>query len=492
MENKVSLKIFKNVFIQLNLIFLSSLVLFYPSLNTFFTHDDFYHLNISNVNTITGFLKFFDLTHSWTGYGHFRPLSDQLLYFVDIKLFNLNPVPLHILSFMVLFSIVIIVYKITLDLTHRRSIALLLAFFYSTSSTNFERLYFLQGLQELVMGVFFFLCAWLFIKYLERRKASSYLFCFCAFVLALFSKETAAVLPIVLLSIYFLEYWESKKTIAFRDLVRIFTPFILTIISYLYLHIFKYGLAQGDSYVWIISPRLINTLVWYALWSFNIPEMLVDYIGPGLHINPNLFRYYSEQIIPILSLFMLLVISILFITVRSYQKYKVTDKKIIIFGMMWFILGLLPVLFLPWHKFTIELTVPLFGLLLTLTVILDKAPRLVMIVIVLLFFVTSVLTNNLTYQTHWIVQGAKTAQRTLNFLNGLGLDSAKVYTVEFYDLPKDKGLPWSPTEQLKTILSDQNFFEVYFPQEINVVYKGTSQLDVGIITIPSRQMLDYQ
>src|SRR3972149_317214 len=100
----------KTHFKYLLLIFFSALVLYFPSISTFYTNDDFFHLQISKAANLNEFLNFFNLSSSVSGFPHFRPLTTQVFYLLDWKLFNLNPVGLHIISFLVFFLVIYLVF----------------------------------------------------------------------------------------------------------------------------------------------------------------------------------------------------------------------------------------------------------------------------------------------------------------------------------------------------------------------------------------------
>src|SRR3990172_4012767 len=355
------------------LIFLISFFLFLPSLSTFYTNDDFFLLKISQANSVKEFLNFFNLTRGPDGLGMYRPLTTQVFYFLARKIFNLNPLGLHVISFFIFFAVIFLVYKFCLLLLNDHKspftnhISLLAAFLYATSATHFGHLYFLGAFQELGLALFFLLSVLSFIKFLHKSSTNYLLLSLLFFVLSLLSKETAVVLPLCLFLIYiFFKLTKKSAPLPINRLIASTAPYFLILIFYFYFRFAYYGFATGDSYVWDFSvKRAVNTLGWYGLWSFNLPEMLVDFVGPGFHFNPNLFKYWSSQIIPILTLFLLelflLSAAVYKFFSSSIRKLEIRNLKLVIFGTSWFLITLLPVLFLPLHKFTFYLTLPLMG-----------------------------------------------------------------------------------------------------------------------------------
>jgi len=160
----------KKPYLTLLFIFLVAFLLFYPSLFTFFTHDDFFLLKISNAHSLKEFLAFFSLFKPPEGLGMYRPLSMQSFYFLAWKVFKLNPFGLHIISFLTFFILVYLVYYLSYVLSGKITISLITAFIYAVNSSHFVHLYFLGVYQELLMSVFFLLALIFSIKFWSKEE----------------------------------------------------------------------------------------------------------------------------------------------------------------------------------------------------------------------------------------------------------------------------------------------------------------------------------
>lgn len=487
------MKLFLNKYKYLLLTFLISFVIFYPSLFVFFTNDDFFFLKISRAENFNQFLNFFNFIKSSSGFGMYRPLTTQVFYFISTNIFNLQPLPLHIISFIFFFGIVYLVYKLILELSNNGKIALIAAFLYAVSATHFGHLYYLATFQELGMTFFVLLCC---LSFLKGRKLLSLVF----FILALMSKETAVVTPFLLSLIYFYRSKGRFNWVEFKKFVIFLLPFLICLFAYFLLRFTAYGFATGDSYIWDFSvKKLINTLFWYLLWSLNIPESLIDFIGPGLTVNPNLFLYWSKQITPILILFFIQGILLAWVLVKALlEKTKEEIKSrdsVSIFCIGWFLISLIPVAFLPLHKFTFYLTLPLIGLVFRISYLLvtSKVNNFFIGLFIIVWMVTSVLTLKFTYETNWISQSEIVAGKVSEYFasNKQGVSSENIY---FIDTSKDLLLPWSPTATVMTILSNKNFFKVLYPElsaKVNYVGVNKVQTTTKDQIIESRQFLGY-
>ncbi len=470
------------------LTFVVSFFLFFPAFLAFFTNDDFFHLAISKANNLQEFIKFFNLFSS-AGFPNYRPLSVQVYYFLGRSLSGLNPIAYRVISFAAFFLVIYLVYVLIKRLTKSETISLLSAFLYATSATHFAHLYYAGAFQELSLALFFLISSVYFFDFLQKERFNYYLFSIAGFILALMSKETAVVLPFIL-SIIFYFSRSQNHGITLKRFICLIVPYLLILAAYLYLRVFHYGFATGDSYIWDFSiKRAINTLGWYGFWSFNLPEMLVDFVGPGLHFNPNLFRYWSAQIIPIFGLFGIVVLSLLGVIARNFRKLFIIHYSLFFFSIAWFLITLVPVLFLPLHKFTFYLTLPLIGVVSFIGwLLVNIKSKILRLSFVAVWILLSVLTLRLTHETNWITQGAKTAKNVYEFFQtNIGKYNDK--TIVFYDTKEDSNLPWSPTKVLKNVLSDNNFFKTFYSGKITVEYEAKT--DKSLNTIPARQFLGY-
>lgn len=481
------------------LILVVSFFFFYPSLFTYFTNDDFFFLKISNITNLSDFIDFFSLVSAPEGFGMYRPLTTQSFYLLGSKLFNFNPLGLHVISFLTFFVIIYLVFELSLRVTKNRNISLTSAFLYALSSTHFGHLYYLATFQELGMALFVLLSIFSFVKYIEKLNIRSLVFSLLFFLLGLMSKETAVVTPILLA----LVYWYLKRNegikLSTKKFLTILSPFAVCLFAYLIVRVFYYGFAVGDTYIWDFSPKkFINTIFWYLVWSLNLPETLIDFVGPGLRINPTLFIYWSRQIVPIFGLFFiecLLLIWVLMGTIIRRDKTVFKESNLIsTFAVLWFVVSLLPVIFLPQHKFSFYLTLPLIAVVIRISYLLDKSktPKIIYWSFLLTWSMISFLTINHTKNTHWVTQGALISKRAHEFFVK-NQEDFKGKNVVFADTVNDSNLPWSPTQIVKVALSKENFFKVFFPNYDGKIIYGAPD-DVSTETsyiIISRTLLGY-
>ncbi len=435
-----------------------SLFLFSPALTNFFSGDDWFHLNISQISSFKEFLNFFSFSPTPQSAAFYRPLSTQVFFFAFRSLFDLNSLPYFLFVLAVFGFSLYLVYLLAQKVLKNKTQAILALFFYSISVTNFTKIYFLSAFQEIVMVVFILLSI---LSYLKKPSTKNTLISLLFFILALASKETAVVLPFILLILD----WSRGRINSKRIL-----PFIIILLPYLYFRFSYFGTAVGESYIWDFSPkRAINTLFWYTLWSFGAPELLVDYVSSGFRILPRLYTDFPFWSSAILLTIALTLLSFLIVFIKNI---KVIDKKFLFaFGV--FALGLLPVVFLPWHKFTLELTFPMVGFSLMLARLsLGRVNKLPVIVFILLFFTLNITTNILTYKNHYSVNRAKLARRIYSYFKSTYPEYPQGKYFEFINDTEAYPETWGSSKQIAHAASGSNLFKVlYKDKSIEVYYQ---------------------
>jgi hypothetical protein len=456
---------------------LFSFCLFLPSLNVFFTNDDFFHLSISRAAGFTGVLSFFNPVRGPENLKLYRPLTTQLYYWISLTFFNHHSLPLHIISFCFLFMIGLLIYLIAASLSESYLVGGIAAYYYLISAVHFGHLYYTGTFQELGLALFYLSSTLLFIK-------KKHFISFVLFVLALLSKETAVMLPMIHVVIHL--FLKRKPA----DLLKLLLPYVVILLIYAFFRIGFYGFATGDSYQWELSPKIFNTVIWYGLWSLNLPEMFLDFIGPGLHLNPNLLKFWGQNVFWIVSVFSLFIGQIIFALFKYNFKQNIS---LIIFSVFWFLITLGPLLFLPWHKFSYNLTVPLFAVSLMVGSIAASVSKSFRIILLVTVFFLSFRTVDLTRKTSWITSGQATAARFDSYFRSELAFLPGGARLVFYDSPADKVLPWSPAMVLKNILSDNNYFKVFADKPFTAEYLPAppDRILPDQKLIPARQFLGY-
>lgn len=464
------------------LLILFCLLLYLPSLNVFFSGDDFFHLRISQIDNFGDFPSFFSFEKNVHSASFYRPLTTQVFFFLGQKIFGLAPAGYHVVSLVFFAVLLFLVYLLAKRLFKDEKIALLSLFFYSFSISHFAQVYYLSAFQELGMAVFYFAGLLFWLKFLESGKRKYYFFTLLSVVCCLLSKETAVTFPLVagLLAIYL------KKQ---RQIFSLW-PLLLIEVVYLYFRLFRFGGVAGESYVWDFSGKFFNTLGWYLAWALGIPEMFLDFIGPKLAISPKLLLYYPWQTKIILFSFGIFIFSCLAVLLKERKK----DIFFYVLCCLLYVVALLPVLFLPWHKFPLELTVPLLAVALFLGRLFGKAGRMIIVFGLIFFSILNITSYLLTYQTHWVIRRGEVAQKVISYFAEEYPAFPRGKEVYFYNDSAFITEGWGASQHISVALSGSDALAVFYHDpKIKVYYQDLDgeQKGENLIRLGTKEFLGY-
>jgi hypothetical protein len=449
------------------LVFIAVLAIYFPVFSLYFTQDDFFHLKMGTASSVSDFLNFFSFRNPY-GYPFYRPLATQVYYFLMKSLFSLQPLYFHLTSFLFFLGNIFLVYGIGEKLLKKRHFGFLMSFLYALNASNLGSLAYISNFQEIGMAFFLFLSFWL---YLENKKIAPLFFVF-----SLLSKENAMVFPLLLIVYEFLlgkKKW--KKTLFYWFILGFYVVFRLgggLLASPL-------GGPDVSVYQPIFELRtLINSYFWYLLWGIGLPEMLIDFVGPGLKIDPRLIIYYRREVQIIFSASLVFVLLLAGSILRSPKK----EKKKEAFFLLWFLIGLLPVIFWPWHKFSYYLTLPLLGLIGFFVLLLKNLPKILIGVAVLLLLTISLTTIHLSWRTYWVITRAKIAQNLIHDLKEKYPELPRGATLYFEndpDYPLILGFGNSSTQAYYTLSGENGPQVIYDDYSLRVYYQDLEKPPEG-------------
>lgn len=452
-----------------------SLLIFLPSIGNFFSSDDWFHLRITQITSFQQFLNFFSFSHTAQSAAFYRPLSTQVFFYIFQSLFGLVSWSYYLFVLCCFGYSLYLLYQFAIRQLNSHIHAKIAVLIYGVSVSNFTRIYFLSAFQEISLVIFSLLS----LLYFPKSKVKGVMF----FVLALLSKETAIILPILLLIFNYRDL--KKNTIAFLWL------FTISLI-YLFFRFKVFGLAVGDSYLWNLSPyKAANTLMWYILWSFGAPELLVDYVGSGLKLVP---KFYTDYLVWWKSILIPLFGTLLAATVLVVKKFKEVDTRLLSY-VFFFLISISPVLFLPSHKFALELGLPLVGFSLAIAWLFPKKLSILSYIFLSFYLILNILMNCLTYTRHYSVSRGEISSKVYSYLVKNYPSPPEFSYFEFINDTEDYGPAWGQSKQISQALSGSDFFRVFYRSPGFKVYyqdileERPSPLGVLPIDLSTKQFL---
>ncbi|MBP9798185.1 hypothetical protein KBC70_03500, partial [Candidatus Woesebacteria bacterium] len=250
-----------------------------------------------------------------------------------------------------------------------------------------------------------------------------------------------------------------------------YLPIFLISLVYVYLRFVAKDwtdLGSGN-YAWNFSPlRAIHTAVWYGLWSIGLPELVIHYVGNNASILPRFWTDFPTMS-KIISTAFLFLIGAFSLAKLSWMRTNIRNKesmKIMILGAIWFIVGLLPIVFLPDHKYVLGQSLALVGISIMLAQLIigsQKYPGKIALGSYILLNLVSIM---FLYQTHVSLQRSEIAKKTYIF-----------FTEKYPEPPigiyfkNDKPIEvaqWGQSRQIHQAVGE-HFFSVVYKQDYKKV-----------------------
>lgn len=355
-------------------IFLFSAFLYLPSLNYYFFQDDWFVLNWIRTKDWISFFSF------RTDIIYWRPISMPIFFKIGYILFNLKPFGYHLIIFIFHLLNIILVYLLFRTLKISKALSLLVSFLFATAAFQFVSLSWLST-SSYVIGPAFILST--MIAFLNKKFIWAFLF----FCLGLASTELIlSVIPILFVI--------SKVKIG-KSVKNLF-PYIILAIIYLIIRFFIFPLPKSGQYELKFTAQILTNFFWYFVWIFNVPEKMATIL---------FFSNLKASLAAIIQFFQYLIFPLMLITaffiLISRSKIK---KTVIIKGLIWFVVGILPVIFLPHHVYPMYLVVSSLGIFYILAKSLEKFKNYTFIIFAfsIAWFFSAYKTLSFTQVNHWI------------------------------------------------------------------------------------------
>jgi hypothetical protein len=294
---------------------------FRPCITFPFIMDDWSWINLFQSQGAAELLPEFFRPHDKLMY---RPLGQAYLLGL-FQLVGAHSVPFHLLGLLIHITNACLIYGIANHLTHSLTLAVLTSAVYASAvASHLDPLCWAVGIYDLGGGFFFFLSVWLYLQCCYWRSALSFL---CA---TLF-KESTVLLPGVFVAIEVArrDTWDTRD-IARR--VRCILPHVAVMLAVLSLRL-AYGtspLRLSESHPYVVAiygSHGVKKAYLYCVW------MLQAFVPFGS---------------PRSSLFYLLLNNLFVLTAVCLMVRRSAHVLRVAVGvMLWVVVALLPVLFLP-------------------------------------------------------------------------------------------------------------------------------------------------
>jgi len=265
--------------------------------------------------------------------GLYHPLT-SLSWMLEVHFFGLDSHAFHHTNLLIHLLNTLLVFFLGKKLGGKVEIGLLAALFFGIHPMHVENVSWIAARKDLLMSLFFLLSLNSYASYLNSKRSLQYTLTFIFALLAMLSKGSAVVLPVVLILMDWL-----KQERDWKQMILSKVPLIILSVTFFVINYF----AQADFGIYSELSEEIGffdrfTFVFYAAFYY-----LQKFLVP-LDLSPkNLYPENSSQI------GMIYYLSYLIIAALGYAAYKLRNREAwLAFGLAFYLLVIAPNLkFLP-------------------------------------------------------------------------------------------------------------------------------------------------
>lgn len=415
------------------------IVLYYPSFDHYFWGDDFRSIQLAkdDFSLYRIFVMRFigaDRVHIF-----YRPITEDIFHKISYALTGLDPLGYRLLSLVVFMANNFFVYTIAQSLTKRNDAALVAAICYASRCAHLLAIYWVNGICDIGSAFFILSSVWFYMRFCKSGNRLYYGFSLLFLVLALMSKETGLILPLLILLVELYAQRQKNNLSPVVSLRRSFPFFIIALLYTARLFLPNIDYASGWYRMKFSLDIVLQNMKFYIVSSFN-----------------NRFEIF--------------ILSILIIIAFLNAK----NRKLASLALLWFLTGILPVIFLEiYHspRYLSSVSLVGFSLLIACGVkyICDKAFRSSYLVCPLLFAVFLVSAHDKNHSSReylsFYTRQQQTAYNVISYLQN-----------NFPHVP-DKTLMYikNSSRDLMTALGVDHAIKVHYGKTVATYYEGLSK-----------------
>lgn len=454
------------------LLFAFIIIFFAQGINNYFLGDDWFHLNITQINNWREFLNFFNPLENPQQTAFYRPIPNQLFFFLIQSFFGLKPFYYHLPIYLLYLSSIYLFNRLLMLLNFPKNSRWLALFIYGLSATHFTRLFFISAAQEVFMIFFVLLYFLFFLTEKGRFKIKAQL----SLIAALLSKDTAIVAPIIMFFMQNQDFLFNKNARKakfkidqlFNKNLNFFISALLVLV-YLFIRFFVFNqrMIEDQAYQLNFSIKeAITSVYFYFWWLIGAPELIQDYMPKFYLFLPRFFTDFGKNayLLIFLALFLLGLLIINFVI--SYKKIKnIKSLKKIFLALIFIFFGLLPFIFLPKHRFAIQLALPMLGMAMFLATILSAHKKLFLTITTLIAFLAlNFLSIKMSEKSHYSITRAHISEKASNYFSD-NYPQIKSNTTFFITNGQTAGheiANWGSSRQIAFALWHDNFIQAFY------------------------------
>jgi tetratricopeptide (TPR) repeat protein len=299
-----------------------------------------------------------DAFMSNSGDSYYRPMQ-TISFMLDSQFGAIQPWIYHLTNLLLHILTVIALFFFLKKIGIKEEISFLLSLFFSIHPLFTNAVAWIPARGDLLLGLFSMLSFITFLEYFENRKIVYLILHAFIFLQAVFSKEVAFLVPVMILVYY---YFTVKKEFNFRDIA----PFVLVWgFSLILFYILRQSVVRVK-----YDPQFFGLIPFVK----NLPVIPITF--------GKFFIPYNLSTLPLYDTISLLTGILLIIIFTTFVvKYLGDNKRTIIWGAFWFLLFTFPPMLVRTHTagfgfeyFEYRTYLPIIGILIMLGFIAKEIP----------------------------------------------------------------------------------------------------------------------
>lgn len=267
----------------------------------------------------------------------YRPLV-TLSYFLDYSMWGLRAFGYHFMNLILHASNAVLLFIFVFLLSANKKIALLTSLLFATHPVNAEVVNTISFRADLLSFLFFISCLIVYIKSFSQpatMRMFSYGFSLLIFLLALFSKEMAITLPLILIWYDWCFVFKGRP----KEILSSFKSRYLAYFLILFFYLWVWGFLMKSQ---VVAPRQISFKFEALLFTLSI--IIAQYlqwvfVPLGLHVVLNSDKFIVKAFNPQVGLAILLILLFFVLALRISRRSRAA-----LFSIGWFFITLLPVI----------------------------------------------------------------------------------------------------------------------------------------------------
>lgn len=315
----------KKEYVFLFFLILIVFVVYGNTINFGFVTDDYDQIvddkKIKKLQNLLDF--FFSPIPNSVSTQYYRPIF-RLSLSVDYFIWKLNPTGYHLTNVFLYCVFLVCSFKFIKNFVNENLIVFLISLLFTVHPTHSETVSWVAARNEILMGIFFVLSCICFIKFSKNGDKRNLMFSYISFIMAILSKETAIVLPVIL---FFYEIFFNNTNI--KKKILIFFPYLVFLVFYTILRMILLDSPFGD------PAPIVKRLYTFFLIEKEYIKLLV------LPLNLKVIYYNLIPYPPKVSFNLLFSIA-LFVFFTLFMLYYYKRDKVVSFFMLFYLLTNLP------------------------------------------------------------------------------------------------------------------------------------------------------